>query len=254
MAFSNRLGNYLNFVDSLKSQHQITDAVFGLYLNDNLYGDLTKTDPEANIIIGGYDLQYASENLTYVRIYKTSGFWFSDLTSLSHNGNVLNKTSKYVLFDSASSTIKGPEADISLMVNLITAGSYCYNFNGYNFCYCKDTSKYPKFTFTIDGHSFDLGPEYYMIKASGWCMVLMEAFNGSAIVLSQPFLRKYYSVFDMDRARVGLALAKKSVVVKTSNSAFVNFGVFVGLGVGVFFIVKKIFRRKDDKDYRIISD
>lgn len=253
MAFSTKLGKYLNFMDSLKSQGKIQNAIFAMYLNDNIYGTGVKTEPEANIIIGGYNLSYAQEDkLRYVSVYKKSGFWISDLKGVYYGTKSLKINSDYVIFDSGASMIKGPESDIKVFVNIITSGSYCYNVNSLNFCTCKDYSLYPVFTFVIDGQKFDFGPEHYLTQVSGWCVLMFETYDVELIALSQPFLRKYYAVFDMDNSRVGLALAKKSVVLKTESSVDKYFLVLASSLV-VLFVFKRIMTKKDPKDYKLAN-
>lgn len=254
LAFSSNLNGHLNFIDLLKEQGKIKNSIFALYFNDNIYGDLTETDPEASIMLGDYDLSYAQEELQYVDIYSSSGFWFADLNSLTYSEKTVGITSKYVIFNTGSSMIQGPEDDIKVMMKLLTSGSYCYNVNQFNFCYCKKFSEYPVFNFTIDGKSFFLGPEDYLVSVSGWCMIMMETLEGSmAIVLGLPFLRKYYSVFDLDNSKVGLALAVKSVQISTTESSLGTYGALLAAVALIGFAGKNIMQKKTE-DYKLLTN
>ena len=271
LSFSNsNLGGYLNFVDSLKAQGQITSSMFSLYFTDNMVG--AETEPESNIMIGGYDMMYSQETeLRYVNVYETSGFWFADLDSLTVNGADIGVTTNYALFHSGEPMILGPTDDINLMVKLVKGTSFCYNLNSYNFCPCKDYSAYPVFALDIDGEVFELGPQEYLLKVSGWCMILMEPRdNMMAIILSIPFLRKYYSVFDLDNARVGLALAVEAVIIDattnqelaveavaidaTTNQASASgYAVIIAVGVAIVVAGRKIVGRKNEYDYSLAN-
>ena len=257
LSFSSNLGKYKNLIDALKEQGQIENSLFSIYLNDNIYGDTAETDPEANIIIGNYDMNYSQEiNLTYIKIHKESRYWVTTLNSLTQNGKKVNLSAKYAIFNTGSAMIQGPEADILALLKIIKSGRTCYNFNSYNFCPCKDFTGYPVLNFTLDGHGFELGPEYYLVQAQGWCMIMLEPLDGvNMIVLSQPFLRKYYSVFDMDNAKLGLALAKKSVKIEptTTTSSIYPYGLIMFAGIAIGYTLKKKYNLKKENDYSLIS-
>ena len=71
-------------------------------------------------------------------------------------------------------------------------------------------SKAPALTFVMNGNEFKLeGKEWTIPLAFGYCISgLMGLDIGKDIwIVGDIFLRKYYSIYDMDNDRVGLALA-----------------------------------------------
>merc|ERR1712224_985986 len=85
---------------------------------------------------------------------------------------------------------------------------------------CSNVKQLPVVTFSIGSHSFDLGPEFYVLRASDQngqeqCELGIQAMNAGVPIwiLGDPFLRKYYTAWDFDNLQVGFALAKQSSAV-----------------------------------------
>lgn len=66
-------------------------------------------------------------------------------------------------------------------------------------------------TFNLSGDIYVLGPEDYTMKAIfGYCISTLMGLDmpREIYILGDVFLRKYYSIYDLDNDRVGLALSK----------------------------------------------
>lgn len=66
-------------------------------------------------------------------------------------------------------------------------------------------------TFNLSGDVYVLGPEDYTMKAIfGYCISTLMGLDmpREIYILGDVFLRKYYSIYDLDNDRVGLALSK----------------------------------------------
>ena len=82
---------------------------------------------------------------------------------------------------------------------------------------CSNVKSLPTITFTFAGKDFDLGPEFYVIKAPvspggpEECQLGMQAMDQLGLwILGDPFLRAYYSSFDPVNSQVGFAKAVAS--------------------------------------------
>jgi saccharopepsin len=79
---------------------------------------------------------------------------------------------------------------------------------------CSNRGKLPDVIFTLGGHNFSLGPEDYVLKESE--NICISAFFGNDFptpggpfaVFGTVFLRRWYSVFDLEARTISLARAK----------------------------------------------
>ncbi|GCF00541.1 vacuolar protease A [Zygosaccharomyces mellis] len=75
---------------------------------------------------------------------------------------------------------------------------------------CESRSSLPNMTFTFAGQPFELTPYDYTLEISGQCISAIFPMDfpepvGPLAIIGDSFLRKYYSVYDLENNAVGLA-------------------------------------------------
>ena len=76
----------------------------------------------------------------------------------------------------------------------------------------------PDLTLTFAGYNFTLTPYDYILEVSGSCISVFTPMDfpqpiGDLAIVGDAFLRKYYSIYDLDKNAVGLAPSKGLGVV-----------------------------------------
>ena len=74
---------------------------------------------------------------------------------------------------------------------------------------CEKVAEIPSITWTIAGKEYEVEGKYLVIQRSGMCIFAMMGMDfaepGPKWILSDLFMRQYYTVFDYEGKRVGFA-------------------------------------------------
>ena len=141
-------------------------------------------------------------------------YWTIKLDDILINGKSLNLCDKElgckVVLDTGTTLITGPSRDLKILLDNIPVSNEC---DGYK--------NAPKISFVMNGDVYDMEPDEYIIKSKDEkgennCRALVmsldvEPPHGPLWILGDVFMQKYYTVFDRDNDRVGIALAKHSL-------------------------------------------
>jgi len=187
--------------DMLISQNLVSQGVFSFYLASQ--GKNTSV-----LVLGGTDQQYFTGSITYVKLSAFQflfGYWLITGDDIKVDGKSVGVCSScMVVVDTGTSVLTGPPSTIQPFLDAIgNVSADCSNINSM-----------PNITFTFGGVDFLLEPSFYVLVApdnSGnmTCQLGIMALNpGMPLwILGDPFLRKYYNIYDRDSNRVGFALA-----------------------------------------------
>jgi hypothetical protein len=79
----------------------------------------------------------------------------------------------------------------------------------------------------VQGHVLNLRPEDYVDKSEDGCSVALMTLDipppkGPLFIFGDPFLRKFYTVYDREGLRVGFALAKHPGVDKHTQTLLID--------------------------------
>jgi len=188
----------------LKDQGKIKSNVFAFYLASG-----GKTG--STLSLGGPDPQFYTGDFTYIPVAKAAKllpYWLVSAKDIKVGSDSIGcnwLTGCELVVDTGTSVIAGPPAAIKKLTDKI--GEVKED--------CSNVDKLPTVTFSINGKDFDLEPEFYVLKATDGhqtqCALGIQGINAGVpiYILGDPFLRKYYTVWDADQQRVGFALAKQ---------------------------------------------
>eukprot|EP00397_Hematodinium_sp_SG-2012_P035278 GEMP01037932.1.p1 GENE.GEMP01037932.1~~GEMP01037932.1.p1 ORF type:complete len:367 (+),score=82.15 GEMP01037932.1:168-1268(+) len=180
-----------NTFQQLFKDHQ--QKMFSIYLA-NSYG--SSRDGE---ITFGMKERRIEDSLTWAPV-TVDGYWQIKIDDVLVDGdrtNLCGKNGCQAAVDSGSSLLLGPPLLIGALTKQLNIDDNC--------------TKAKSVGFKIAGRDFELLPDEYLDKTKDGCWMGMSSVRdtgrGPLIVLGYPFLRKYYTVFDVTDKRVGFATA-----------------------------------------------
>merc|ERR1719158_2519725 len=106
-----------------------------------------------------------------------------------------------VAVDTGTSLMAGPTEVINALIDKLNVANDCANYKSL-----------PDLGFIVGDHILNLKPEDYVDKAEDGCSVALMTLDipppkGPLFIFGDPFLRKYYTVYDRENMQVGFALA-----------------------------------------------
>ncbi len=203
-------------IDNLKIQNSIEKRIFSFYLQ-------RKNEIGFNLFpnqftLGGFDnnLIQKGESLVYCPV--THKFrWAVDINSISLQKQKTNQkdiiftsTQTKALIDSGSSLVLFPQnAHDNILKYLNEHGNDCSNDLSLLLCSNRDIANYPNIVLNLCDNELVLNPIDYLEFFDDFVLVQFQAWTGNEdlIILGDTFMRKYYSVFDLEENRIGFALA-----------------------------------------------
>jgi len=158
---------------------------------------------ESEISFGKYRPERMASELFWVPI-TNPGYWqvaMKDIT-ISHQRTKLCHSDCQVVVDTGTSLMAGPSEIINGLIEKVNVANNCSNFNAL-----------PDIGFIIGNHILNLQANDYVDRSEDGCSVALMTLDipppkGPLFIFGDPFLRKYYTVYDRENMNVGFALAK----------------------------------------------
>ncbi|KAG0365772.1 Vacuolar protease A [Gamsiella multidivaricata] len=187
---------------SLVNQKLVDEPVFGFYLaqaDGSTGGQMT---------LGGVDANHFEGDLDWYSV-RRKGYWEIDLNKIRLGDETVELGGGAVI-DTGSSLIV-LETALSDMINKQIGATK--NYAGQYTIDCAAVPDLPEFAFTFGKKEYKLQGSDYILNAGGSCV---SGFMGMDFpesladlwIVGDVFLRKYYSVYDLGKDRVGFAPAK----------------------------------------------
>jgi hypothetical protein len=189
-------------VQALMASGQMPEPVFGFYIGNNKDGELT---------VGGVNNNYYTGDFTYVPL-KDKSYWEIALEGVKLNGDVVDSDTVNAIVDSGTSLFAGPTTVSKAIAKALGATSLLGRE------YIVGCDKQFTLSFTIGGQEYEFNNQEATIPDETLCLLALTPIDipaprGPLWILGDPFMRKYYTKFDIGQERLGFALAKTSTDV-----------------------------------------
>jgi len=184
----------------------LDSPVFSIYMTSSA----GLNDYGGEIMVGGIDSSKYTGDIAYINLASEPLYWQFWMDGIIV-GNYALQQQSFAISDTGTSFISGPA---NVVREIMTALNAC--FDEENALYRVDCNQcLPNITFVIDGKQFPVEPKNYILQA--WtnaneigCFVTIEEMplrSSVDWILGDPFIRQYYSIYDMGNSRLGLANA-----------------------------------------------
>ncbi|KAH8350590.1 hypothetical protein KR067_010158, partial [Drosophila pandora] len=186
---------------NLIQQGLIKKPVFSIYPNRNGTSAITGGE----LILGGIDSGLFRGCLTYVPV-SAQGYWQFTMGSADINGtNFCNKCE--AILDVGTSLMVIPQNALT-KVNQILEVLNPKETNGVFLVDCAKIPNFPDIIFNIGRKDFPLKSSDYVLRYGNTCVSSFTSLEGlDFIILGEPFMGAYYTVYDLGYNMLGLAPA-----------------------------------------------
>jgi hypothetical protein len=181
-------------------QGLVDQGVFSFYLQSKPLLE------KGELLIGGIDDSKYTGELFYVDVTREA-YWETKLDDIQIEGSSVTAVRAGII-DTGTSLLVGPKSEVKAIAKKV--GARCSFFTGQCTVSCDKRSSMPTIDIVLGGRSFPLTPEQYVLDVEGQCLLGMIGMDipapaGPLWILGDVFIREYYTVFDVDNSRMGIA-------------------------------------------------
>ncbi|KAI5761284.1 CTSD protein [Gulo gulo luscus] len=204
------VNNVLPVFDNLMQQKLVEKNIFSFYLNRD-----PGAQPGGELMLGGTDSKYYKGPLSYLNVTRKA-YWQVHMERVDVGSSLtLCKGGCEAIVDTGTSLIVGPVDEVRELQKAIGAVPL---IQGEYMIPCEKVATLPEVTLQLGGKPYKLSSEDYTLKVSqGGKTICLSGFMGMDIpppggplwILGDVFIGRYYTVFDRDQNRVGLAEATR---------------------------------------------
>ena len=190
-----------NLIEMLYRQNKIHQRIFSFYFNKN--------DSLQSILnIGGFDQRLYQGEVHYAPVI-SANYWEIEIEGVFYeNELIVDCTLKKCtgIVDTGTSMIAAPFESFEAIQKKINA-----DFN------CKDLNSLNSLKIQIKGKIYEIESSYYTLQLESdtgkncvTALMQLDALSTKdkhTFILGLPFLKKYFSIYDREKKRIGFALA-----------------------------------------------
>jgi len=186
-------------VQNMIAQGLIRQGVFSFYLPST-------TGATGELDIGGIDASKYTGSIFYQPLSKKD-YWRIALDDVQVKGKSVS-TIRSGIIDTGTSLLVGPKAEVKAISEQL--GATCSILTGECTVDCSSVSTLPTIDFNFGGRKFSLSPKNYVLQVEGQCLFGMSGMDipapmGPLWILGDVFIREYFTIFDVDNGRIGVA-------------------------------------------------
>ncbi|KAG5362981.1 Saccharopepsin [Yarrowia sp. B02] len=172
-------------------------------------GDTAKGTDGGVATFGGVDEDYFEGKITWLPV-RRKAYWEVEFNSITLGDQTAELVNTGAAIDTGTSLLALPSGLAEVLNSEIGATK---GWSGQYTVDCEKVDSLPDLTFNFAGYNFTIGPRDYTLELSGSCVSAFTGFDipapvGPIAIIGDAFLRRYYSVYDLDHDAVGLAKAK----------------------------------------------
>ncbi|KAI8324206.1 endopeptidase [Martensiomyces pterosporus] len=179
----------------------VDESVFSFYLSDT-----SKGGDDGEMILGGVNKDRFVGDLQWANV-RRKGYWEVDLEKVKFGDEEIQLTNVGAAIDTGSSLLVLPTTLADLLNKQIGAKK---NFAGQYVVDCSKIPSLPPFTLQFGGKPYTLNADDYILNVQGQCISGFMGMDvpeplGPIWIIGDVFLRKFYTVYDLGKNRVGFA-------------------------------------------------
>lgn len=184
------------WLSAVKAANLISSNMFGISLSRSSDGT-----NDGEIVFGALNPDKYTGDITYTSV-KSNSAWTIPMDDITISGKSAGITGRAAYIDTGTSFVFGPPDDVEALYKLIPGSS---TTDGSSYTVPCDTDSQVAFTFS--GQSWDVSSKDFLSapNSNGVCtgnIYGMEYVPGGWL-LGDVFLKNVYSVFDVDKGRIG---------------------------------------------------
>lgn len=185
-------------------QDLLDENKFAFYL-----GDANKNKENGGeATFGGIDESKFEGDITWLPV-RRKAYWEVKFDKIGLGEEFAELENAGAAIDTGTSLITLP-TDLAEIINAQIGAKK--GWSGQYTIDCDKRDSLPDLTFTFDGSNFTISPYDYTLEVSGSCISAITPMDfpdpiGPLAIIGDAFLRKYYSIYDLDNDAVGLAKA-----------------------------------------------
>lgn len=207
-------GPHFNILDCMIRDKVLKKNLFAVFFG-------AVDDEESEISFGEYRNERMASDLFWVPV-TNPGYWqvaMEDIT-IQNKRQALCHGNCQVAVDTGTSLMAGPTDIINAIIAKLIVKKDCSNYR-----------TLPQLGFIVGSHILNLKPEDYVDKGDDGdgCSVALMTLDipppkGPLFIFGDPFLRKYYTVYDRENLKVGFALAAHPTVDRKKQTMLIELG------------------------------